>query len=117
MSDLRSLCEYIAEDVTKMVNDPETWMKENYVDEDYCYHISAWMDDAMDIEMFIGFNGTYRGARIMVAYGGPNIYVNTRTGTVDGYWGSEQASVEIPSEVCEALDEYIDDIRCDMREY
>lgn len=114
MSDLRSLCEYIAEDVTKMVNDPETWMKENYVDERYCYHISAWMDEALDVELVIGFNGTYRGARIMVAYGGPNIYVNTRTGVVEGYWGDERASVEIPSEVCEALDEYINEIRCDL---
>jgi hypothetical protein len=114
MSDLRSYCERIAEDVTKMVNDPSAWLAENDMDEDYCYHISAWLDSVLDVEMSIGINGTYRGAKIMVAYGGPNIYVNTRTGTVDGYWGDEQASVEIPSEVCEALDEYISEIRCDM---
>ena len=114
MNDLRSYCEYIAKDVTKMVNDPSTWLAENDMDEDYCYHISAWVDNALDIEISIGFNGTYRGAKIMVAYGGPNVYVNTRTSMVEGYWWNERESVEIPHEVCEALDKYISDIRRDL---
>ena len=43
------------------------------------------------------------GCRLAVALGGPNVYVNTREGEVQGYWGSDRASAWLPSEICEEI--------------
>jgi len=32
----------------------------------------------------------YNGAELLVAFGGPNIYINTRYNLVSGYWGSDR---------------------------
>lgn len=46
----------------------------------------------------------YRGVRLMVAYGGPNIYVDTVNGEVVGYWGGDEASVWLDRDACNAID-------------
>lgn len=61
--------------------------------------------DVLDIEYSVGSDGEYRGVRLMVTFGGPNIYINTRRGEVEGYWWTDSASVWLPSEVRESIDE------------
>ena len=67
------------------------------------YDFYSYFADALDIEYTIGGNMDFLGARIAVALGGPNIYVNTRTGYVEGYWGTDKAEAWIPSEVCDEI--------------
>tara|TARA_Y100000401_G_C8277159_1_gene201452 strand:+ start:288 stop:596 length:309 start_codon:yes stop_codon:yes gene_type:complete len=50
-----------------------------------------YLEDALDIEYIVDSNKQYLGARILVAFGGPNIWVNTRTKTVEGYWWGQRA--------------------------
>lgn len=51
-----------------------------------------WLNDALDIEYIIGSDReTVLGARILVAFGGPNIWVNTRTNEVEGHWWGDSA--------------------------
>ena len=50
-----------------------------------------YLADALDIEYIVTSKGEYLGARVLVAFGGPNIWVNTRTSTVEGYWWSDSA--------------------------
>jgi hypothetical protein len=51
-----------------------------------------WLNDVLDIEFMIASDReTVLGARILVAFGGPNIWVNTRTNEVEGYWWGESA--------------------------
>jgi hypothetical protein len=45
-----------------------------------------YLQDALDIEYIVNSKGEYLGARILVAFGGPNIWINTRTKQVEGYW-------------------------------
>jgi len=51
-----------------------------------------YLSDALDIEYIVGSdrNGNNErevlGARILVAFGGPNIWINTRTKQVEGHW-------------------------------
>ncbi len=46
-----------------------------------------YLSDALDIEYIISSDRkTVLGARILVAFGGPNIWINTRTRQVEGYW-------------------------------
>lgn len=45
-----------------------------------------WLHDALDIEWILNNDRTIKGARILVAFGGPNIWVNTTDNTVEGHW-------------------------------
>lgn len=63
-----------------------------------------WLEGALDWEYFIGADGDYRGAKVLVAFGGPNIYVNTRTKSVDLYWWNKTASWGISEFAAEELD-------------
>ena len=56
-----------------------------------------WIADALDIEWVVSSNRKeLLGARILVAYGGPNIWVDTRTGRVEGHWWGESAVAAYP---------------------
>jgi len=48
-----------------------------------------YLTDILDIEYILGSDKQYLGARILVAFGGPNIWINTRTQQVEGYWWEE----------------------------
>lgn len=48
-------------------------------------------DHIYDIEYTINSDLEYIGARIMIACGGPNIYINTNSKRVELYWGSSKA--------------------------
>lgn len=69
------------------------------------YEADYYFSDALDIEYTIGASGDFRGARIAVALGGPNIYVDTRRGYVEGFWGADHWESWIPSEVCEEIND------------
>jgi hypothetical protein len=55
------------------------------------YTAFDYLQDALDIEYIVNSKGEYLGARVLVAFGGPNIWVNTRTGIVEGVWWSDRA--------------------------
>ena len=58
----------------------------------YPVDILEWLGDGVyDVEYTIGSDKEYRSVRLMVACGGPNIYLNTRTKDVELYWWSESA--------------------------
>jgi hypothetical protein len=49
-----------------------------------------YLSDALDIEYIVNGNRDVLGARILVCFGGPNIWINTRTKQVEGYWWSDK---------------------------
>jgi len=54
------------------------------------YTAMDYVSEALDIEYIIGSDSSYRGAMLLVAFGGPNVWVDTKRNTVEGYWwGSE----------------------------
>ena len=68
----------------------------------------TFMEDALDIQYIINQDKTYRGARILVAFGGPNIWVNTQRGEVEGYgWGDDATAGFIDNM---GLDDYLEEI-------
>ena len=50
-----------------------------------------WLEGALDIEYVVNGAGEYLGARVLVTFGGPNIWVNTRTNQVEGHWWQDSA--------------------------
>lgn len=72
-----------------------------------------WLEDALDWNYIISRSGDFLGAEILVAFGGPNIWVNTKEKQVDGYWGGEHFSASYIDElgIEDAMEEYYDSSR------
>jgi hypothetical protein len=50
-----------------------------------------YLSDVLDIEYVVNSKREYLGARVLVAFGGPNIWINTRTKQVEGYWWGDKS--------------------------
>ena len=88
---LRRMCKNIAEDITAGKEDA-----------------SKWMEGVYDIEWITHNDHTYKAARLMVAGGGPNIWVNLHTDTVDGYWGCDKYSHSFTDNI--GLNDYLEEL-------
>jgi hypothetical protein len=51
-------------------------------------------------------NREYKAVRLMVACGGPNIYVNTWERCVELYWWTESARFDLLSSTRDAIDKW-----------
>jgi hypothetical protein len=84
----------LREMVANIVNDIETGVQaESNDDYDGQYEVGDtisgydYIADVLDIEYYLSSDReTCLGARILVAFGGPNIWIDTRKGLVEGYW-------------------------------
>ena len=61
-------------------------------DKEYWNDTHKWMEDVYDIEWITFRDGTFKGARLLVAGGGPTIWVNVRTDEVEGYWAGDHCT-------------------------
>ena len=73
---LRRMCKDIAQDIS------EPPSKQASPD--------VYMEDVYDIRYIVDREKRYLGAELMVAGGGPTIWVNLDTKYVEGYWGSDK---------------------------
>lgn len=63
-----------------------------------------------DIEYRIGSDKAFRSVCIMVACGGPNIYIDTATKRVELYWWTEHADYPLLSDTCEQINCYFEEL-------
>lgn len=63
-----------------------------------------YLNDCYDIEYRMGTDRQLRSVCIMVACGGPNIYIDTKSKEVELYWWTEHESYPIDYDVCEEID-------------
>ena len=96
---LRRMCRTIAEEITTGFED-----KPN---KSYTY-LHKWMEEVYDIRYIVDREKRYLGAELMVAGGGPTIWVNLDTKYVEGYWGGDK--VEQPFTDNLGLDEYCEEM-------
>ena len=93
---LRDQCKHIAETISTPLED-----------------VHEWMNDVYDIEWITFNDHSYKAARLLVAGGGPNIWVNLQTGTVDGYWWSDTYKHRFEDNL--GLDEYLEDLHASSK--
>ena len=102
---LRRMCKDIADGITNPVisNDEQ---EDGSVEQ----HggASEWMEGVYDIRYIVDQKKRYLGAELMVAGGGPNIWVNLDTKYVEGYWGGDK--VEQPFTDNLGLDDYCEEM-------
>ena len=75
---LRRMCKDIAQDIS---DPPSTQASPD-----------VYMEDVYDIEWITFQDGTFKGARLLVAGGGPTIWVNVKTDEVEGYWAGDHCT-------------------------
>lgn len=65
--------------------------------------IYDYLSDVLDATYYTtGRNGEYMGVRLLLAYGGPNVYLDTYCRTLELYWWNESATVDLlPNEADE----------------
>lgn len=65
-----------------------------------------YFEDCLDIEFRVSGRDrdALRSVQIMVAYGGPNIYIDTATKQVELYWWTDRASYPISYDACNEVD-------------
>lgn len=73
--------------------------------------LSIWdyLEDALDFRFLLGSDKSVIAVKVLIAYGGPNIWIDTETGSVNLYWWTDRASYPISSDVAAALDEWAEE--------
>ncbi len=94
---LRSMCKNIAEKITA----GKTREGKNIYMQDF-------MEGVYDIEWITHNDHTYKAARLLVAGGGPTIWVNLHTDTVDGYWWGDHCKHNFVDNI--GLDDYLEEL-------
>ena len=69
-----------------------------------------YMEDVLDVEVTRSLSGDYRGARLMIGAGGPNVWIDTRRGVLEVSWWSKPVTVQLPPEFTDALDEAVEEL-------
>jgi hypothetical protein len=95
---LRRMCKNIAEEITKgtrEVPDGES-------------PASEYMEHVYDIRYIVDREKRYLGAELLVAGGGPTVWVNLWTKEVEGYWGSDRVIEPFIDEI--GLDDYLEEM-------
>ena len=72
--------------------------------------ISDYFDDFYDIDYVVGSDKKYKACRVLVAFGGPNIYIDTWKQEVRLEWWGDTATADIPDELCSDIDEFFKEI-------
>ena len=99
---LRRMCKDIAQDITDA-------KQQDYIDQPRKeITASEWMEGTYDIRYYVDREKRFMGAEIMVAGGGPTIWVNTYTKEVEGYWGGDR--VNVPFRDSLGLDDYLEEM-------
>ena len=70
--------------------------------------VSEWMEGVYNIRYIVDSEKKYLGAMLMVAGGGPTIWVNTWTKEVEGYWGGDKCTHYFQDNI--GLDDYNEEI-------
>ena len=105
---LRRMCKRIADDITEKAITRYNGYETEHDEDDEGTLASRFMDHVYDIEWITHQDHTYKAARLLVAGGGPNIWVNLQTGTVDGYWASDKCSWGFVDSI--GLDDYLEEM-------
>ena len=85
---LRRMCKDIAKSISspEVITDEETGEKREQ-------DAHEWMEGTYDIRYLVDREKRFMGAEILVAGGGPTIWVDTWENEVKGYWGSDRVTV------------------------
>lgn len=86
------------------------WITEFMDEHDELPGAMDYLDQALDYKFLVDGRLNFCSGHIIVCTGGPNIWINTHTGRVEGYWGSNETFANFRD--CLGLN----DVLCDLYE-
>ena len=103
-------CEYVTEG--EMISLIEAGKNEE--DDFEQVTIYDYLADVLDATYYTtGRDGDYKGVRLLLAYGGPNVFLDTYRMALELYWGGESATVDLlPNEAAEVDAMWLDQYYC-----
>ena len=101
---LRRMCKNIADSITNP--DPKFIGPED--EEPRQETASDWMEGVYDIRYIVDREKRYYSAELLVAGGGPTIWVSLYEKEVQGYWGSDRVTVPFADNL--GLDDYCEEM-------
>ena len=105
---LRRMCKRIADDITEKAITRYNGYETEHDEDDEGTLATRFMDHVYDIEWITFQDKTYKAARLMVAGGGPSIWVNLQRNVVQGYWWGDYCEHHFSDQI--GLDEYLQEI-------
>tara|TARA_R110000787_G_scaffold202594_1_gene313225 strand:- start:137 stop:505 length:369 start_codon:yes stop_codon:yes gene_type:complete len=108
---LQDMVDNIARDIQYGITFEDAGMDAGEFDSEPHALISGhdYLADAMDINYVVTQDAQYLGARILVAFGGPNIWIDTRAGLVQGHWWGDSVTARIDGDSM-GLDECLSEL-------
>lgn len=86
------LLDHVRSIAWNLENPPAEWNEDRDIETEGEFSAFDYLQDALDIEYIVSSKGEYLGARILIAFGGPDIWIDTRRGVVAGAWWEDTAS-------------------------
>ena len=90
------------DDVLDYLNNPESAFNESSA--------MDYLSDVLDIQYIVNSDRTYRAARVLIAFGGPNAWIDTRTSQLEVAWWSAPEYRDLPSAFIDGLDEALSEL-------
>ena len=69
-----------------------------------------YLSDCLDYEITINSSMEYRSCKVWITLGGPNVWLDTADQEIKLAWGNERDSIWLPSEFCEEIDSYFEEL-------
>lgn len=69
-----------------------------------------YLSDVLDIEYRTNARHEYKSAELLVAYGGPNAYIDTGRRTLMAYWGGHSWERKLPADFIDQLDDFCEEL-------
>ena len=69
-----------------------------------------YLSDVLDYEITLNSSMEYRSCKVWVTLGGPNVWIDTAENEIKLAWCGERDSIWLPSEICEEIDYYFEEL-------
>lgn len=111
MSNTQKLLEDHVKELADQLNVPfSEWDRELAGDPDYGFTAMDYLEDVLDFTYTFNSERELIGATLLVAFGGPNIYVDLNDGYVKGSWGYDEFKAPFGGENVQDLLEALENL-------
>ena len=70
--------------------------------------LNKYLNGVLEITYLTGTKKEFKGVELLMTFGGPNIYVNTRYNQVEGYWGGTNCTLSFKDKL--GLNDYFEEM-------
>ena len=105
---LRRMCKRIADDITEKAITSYNGYETEHDEDDEGTLATRFMEGVYDIRYIVDREKRYYSAELLVAGGGPTIWVNLNTKEVEGYWGGDRVTEPFIDNI--GLDDYLEEL-------